>query len=773
METLDLSWDDEEGGFFLKDINELIARIAEAKDTVKILKITGQPELTEIPAIVGECKPLEELDISWNSIKEIPDFVFTLPALRSLYCQYNDIIDLPAIAKAAKLETLSITVKNDKSIPEEIGALSKLKNLNLLIEETGEITLPASFANHPALRKIAIKNLAWGDTKTTLDLDSTAKILASCPNLESLVLRRIHAKMGNNGFALPVQLKELELWNCTFDINPFMDNPFKAIESLHNLRVLKISNIAFDMDELPDIFNGLPELREFYCESYVQKLPPSIYCLSKLERLTLNCTAITELDEKTGNLHNLKQIMLGNNMLETLPESIFSLPNLKKLDISTNNFSKKEIAAIKNKIKAIPSRKIKLSSGGQGPSETKKFTIMQHNAARQSIAPLHDVEPYKTITDPYYTQYLAAVKEDWRALLLVDKRIRAYAYSEICKAAAKKCAIAISHIEVERLDNFIKDYEFICLAALDGEGANDSIDSRALKKIRDDLFSYINYVKFCLKVVTHNNGWSILEGINHERLSREDYLHICWVSILHWQPTIAGVLDPPEELCMFALKCGAYLTHIPEQARSYEICSYAVQINKLLNIDEIPEQHRDAAMLSLFEEAKAKREEAKKKAREIAKRGQEITMEIKTAEEAMAAVQQCGRELRHVPENLKTAELCLAAVQQDGIALKHVPEKLKTAELCFTAVQRYGYALACVPEKFKTAELCFAAVQRNGVALEKVPEHLKTVELCLTAVRQYGKALKFVPKALQAQIAEEAGISDNDDEDEDDGNSGS
>ena len=659
MKTLDLSWDDEDGGFYFDDMNELIERIAEVKDTVKKLKITGQHELTEIPAIIGECKLLEELnisnnsikeipaiigecklleklDISINSIKEIPDFVFTLPALRSLYCQYNDIIDLPAaIAKAVKLETLQITVNNDKSIPEEIGALTKLKNLNLLMGEyftlpeilgnlpcleefslwihnsdAGAIALPASFANHPALRKITIG-------KAALDFDSTARILVSCPNLESLVLNRIHARMGNNGFALPVQLKELELWDCTFD-----GNPYKAIGYLHKLRMLKIfrgynyqNDTVFEMDELPDIFGNLSLLQEFYCNCYAQKLPLSIYSLSKLERLTLNCTAITELDEKIGNLQNLKQLMVGYNMLETLPEQVFSMPNLVELEISGNNFSRKEVTAIKNKIKVIPGRKIKLTSGGQGPSETKKFEIMQHNAALQNIAPLHDVKPYSTITDPYYAQYLAAINEGLHALSLVDKRIRSFAYYEICMAAVKKDAYAISRIDIERLDDFIRHYSTMCLIAAKGEGTKRmGLDTKTLLKIRDDLLSYEDYIRFCFEVVTHNRYAGILEGIKYERLEREDYLRICWVSILQHSGTVCCVVDPPPDLCMFALKLNAHLSDIPIQARSYEICTYAIKNDRfILGLEDIPEQHRDDNMLSLLEQAKAKREEKTKK----------------------------------------------------------------------------------------------------------------------------------------------------------------
>ena len=59
---------------------------------------------------------------------------------------------------------------------------------------------------------------------------------------------------------------------------------------------------------------------------------------------------------------------------------------------------------------------------------------------------------------------------------------------------------------------------------------------------------------------------------------------------------------------------------------------------------------------------------------------------IKTAKEALSAVQQDGTVLQQVPENLKTAEVCLAAIQQNGWALEYVPKQVMTVEVCLAAV---------------------------------------------------------------------------------------
>ena len=71
--------------------------------------------------------------------------------------------------------------------------------------------------------------------------------------------------------------------------------------------------------------------------------------------------------------------------------------------------------------------------------------------------------------------------------------------------------------------------------------------------------------------------------------------------------------------------------------------------------------------------------------------------EIRTEEDALAAVQTDGFDLRDVPEEFKTVAVCLAAVQQSGRALEYVPEILKTRKICAEAGKQDCWALKVVP----------------------------------------------------------------------------
>jgi hypothetical protein len=607
-------------------MGEISGRIAEVKETIKKINLNSQPSLTEIPPVLGECGLLEELDLSYTEIKEIPDFVFALPNLRSLSCRCFDLGGIPAgISKAEKLERLEIRMTKGQSAENALSALIGLKFLDIsapeffpIPESPGPmskreefsssfstntsipeiVSLPASFAKHPSLKKLHIEKYFSGEKKAVFDLDKTAAILASCPALESFSLNSFDVGKGCESLSLLTNLKELTLQHLNVT-----GNPLEFIAKLRNLEVLKIYGREFNMDELPDIFGSLRELREFYfAGNVVLNLPPSIYDLSKLGILSIGGAGIATLDEKIGNLQCLKKLYLDDNMLEVLPEAVFSLPQLTVLFISQNNFSKREVAVIKKKLKERAGRKIKIEASGQGRSiETKKFQAMQHMAARQNTAPLYGCKDYREISDPYFDQYLAALNENWFVIVYVDSRIRGWAYYKICQAALEKSAYAISKVDPERLNDALWYYNLCLMAAEHQDQYGRGTIGRNLEDIRDELLTDEQYVKVCFEAVTHNSEWGILEHINYKRLCREDYELICWASVMHFSRTIGGMKNPPPEFCLLALKLHpCSLGDIPEEALTYEICAWALENGKIpFGIDGVPEQFRDEKMRAL------------------------------------------------------------------------------------------------------------------------------------------------------------------------------
>jgi Leucine-rich repeat (LRR) protein len=379
MEELDLHWtsaDPDLGipseGVLCKDMKDIIARISQVKDTVKKINLNNQSALTEVPKIIGECTLLEELNISHTGIKEVPDFIFTLPNLHFLSCRCMELMYFPAdLSKAEKLEKLHFRINNgasfpkemlslknlkriavdlysDAAFPENLGTLKKLEKLNLFIKfNYSEIPrLPDSFKNHPAFKNLNIHD-PFRRNYSKFNLSHASNILSSCPSFESLKLSNIDVGNGYLDMALLLGLKELELRQLLID-----GNIFDAISHLPNLEMLQILGSSFKITEIPDMFANMKKLREFsFAGNMIKELPPSIYTLGNLTTLEIGSTGISALDEKIANLKNLETLQIYDNVLSRLPDGVFTLPKLKILNVEENIIAKNDLIAINGKIK--------------------------------------------------------------------------------------------------------------------------------------------------------------------------------------------------------------------------------------------------------------------------------------------------------------------------------------------------------------------------------------------------------------------------------------
>ncbi|MCL1958443.1 MAG: hypothetical protein FWF68_02450 [Spirochaetes bacterium] len=506
LEELDLHWKSadtffqtESEGVLCKDMNDIIERIFNVKDTVKILNLNNQQALTKIPDIIKECKLLEELNISNTKITEIPDFLFTLPALRVLSCCCKEVPKPPnGLANAVKLEKLHIRINESWSFPKEISSLSELKmllidvysptaflkdlknldkleelSMSIKYDKGAALNLPDSFSNHPKLKRINIVDNVYKNYKI-LDFDQTARILSSCKEFESLTLSCFTIKEHKELSKISM-LKRLELRHLLVD-----GNIFDSIVSLHNLEKLGVTGSEFKITELPDIFGNFKNMRFFsFAGCFIRKLPPSLFTLNNLTTLEIGATGIAVLDEKIGNLKNLATLHIYDNMLEKLPNSVFTLPNLAVLNIEENFFKQQDIIDIKQKLGALykSGHKIEFICGGQGH--------------RLPVKKLRTLNYFESINSEVYFKY--------------------------CMAAVYEKPNALKYIR----DSFLKDNE---------------------------------YIQVCLEAALRNSYADFLININHKRLKREDYERVCWAAILHLPSTISKMVEPTKELIALASK---------------------------------------------------------------------------------------------------------------------------------------------------------------------------------------------------------------------------
>ena len=215
------------------------------------------------------------------------------------------------------------------SIPESIGNLTALEELEFTVNTGVTGPLPESIGNLKSLKKLLFMSNRL-----------TGSIPESIGNLT--LLEEINFDRNNLSGPLP--------------------------ESFGNLTSLKILDIR-DNDisgDIPESFGNLESLTHFYgYGNQFTKLPESLGNLTSLEELSLssnkisgnipanigNANKLTRLDlgmnqlsgsipESIGNLTSLESLWLSHNQLSgSIPESIGNLCNLKYLSLSDNKLS--------------------------------------------------------------------------------------------------------------------------------------------------------------------------------------------------------------------------------------------------------------------------------------------------------------------------------------------------------------------------------------------------------------------------------------------------
>jgi hypothetical protein len=152
----------------------------------------------------------------------------------------------------------------------------------------------------------------------------------------------------------------------------------------------------------------------------------------------------------------MSNLEIYDNMLEKLPNSIFTLPKLAILNIEENFIKQQEIAVIKQKLGEMNKRgqKIEFTCGNQGN--------------RLPIKKLRALNYFESINSTVYFNYcMAALSENPSAIKYVrDDFLKDNEYIQVCLEAALRnispdFLVYVNHKRLKR-----EDYERVCWAAI-------------------------------------------------------------------------------------------------------------------------------------------------------------------------------------------------------------------------------------------------------------------------------------------------------------------
>ncbi|NWV38347.1 MFHA1 protein, partial [Grantiella picta] len=227
-----------------------------------------------LPPRIAELGCLEELDLSFNRLRRLPEGLGRLRHLRTLDVDHNLLASFPApLLELTALEELDCSGNRHLgALPEGIAALRRLKILWL--SGTGLAALPEGLCQLSAL--------------------------------ESLMLD------GNRLQALPTGFGRLQ-----------------------RLKMLNLSSNL--LGEFPSAILALPSLEELYLSrNQLTVLPPHLCQLHQLRTLWLDNNRIRYLPDSIVLLHSLEELVLQGNQIAILPEGFGQLSRVTLWKIKDN-----------------------------------------------------------------------------------------------------------------------------------------------------------------------------------------------------------------------------------------------------------------------------------------------------------------------------------------------------------------------------------------------------------------------------------------------------
>lgn len=258
----------------------------------------------------------QTLDLSSNPYLDIESSLDQLAnndKLKDLNLAYNSLKELPGnIQKLSQLETLNLRGNELTSLPESLGSLSKLSVLKVDNPDnylhTNQLKqLPASFGNLAALDSLFLAGNLLSDVPQSL-----------------------------------TKLKQLRYLDLSW--NKFESFP-KAVLGITSLEYL---NLAINhIKVIPDEIGNLTNLRYLNCKGdffvnyqlKIKALPAAMGQLNRLETLILSDNVIESLPESIGNCVALQHVDLKDNLLSSLPSSFGNLTKLTFLNLKANELT--------------------------------------------------------------------------------------------------------------------------------------------------------------------------------------------------------------------------------------------------------------------------------------------------------------------------------------------------------------------------------------------------------------------------------------------------
>ncbi|NXQ30270.1 MFHA1 protein, partial [Alaudala cheleensis] len=309
-----------------RGLEELPEEVGAALSGLRVLSLRRN-RLSRLPAAaLRHLGRLAELDLSHNRLRGLGDggALAGLRGLRKLSLSHNELGAEgpglpPRLAELGCLEELDLSFNRLRRLPEGLGRLRHLRTLDV------DHNLLPSFPA-PLLELAALEEL---DCSGNRHLGALPEGIAALRRLKILWLS------GTGLASLPEGLCQLSaLESLMLDGNRLQALP----AGFGRLQRLKMLNLSSNMlSEFPSAILALPSLEELYLSRNQLTMLPSHLCqLHQLRTLWLDNNHIRYLPDSIVLLHSLEELVLQGNQIAILPEGFGQLSRVTLWKIKDN-----------------------------------------------------------------------------------------------------------------------------------------------------------------------------------------------------------------------------------------------------------------------------------------------------------------------------------------------------------------------------------------------------------------------------------------------------
>lgn len=263
---------------------------------------------------------IEAISITHSDLKSIPASIYGCKNVKDLDFTWNQINEIDSrIGELGKLEYLDLGSNELHSIAPEIGMCNQLQTLNLS-RNGGLVSLPTTFGQLHALQRLG---LAY------CNLTELPPSIGKCDKLAYLGVSHNKLEKIDLDFS---GLKELKGCNVSYNQLTALPPSLFSCSKLENLDI-SYNKIRYLTDSIGAL-TGLKQLDAHNNE--IRALPDDIGDLQSLERLSLYVNQLMHLPVSIVQLVNLEDLYVGNNQLTAFPAGMNKLRNLQTFELQAN-----------------------------------------------------------------------------------------------------------------------------------------------------------------------------------------------------------------------------------------------------------------------------------------------------------------------------------------------------------------------------------------------------------------------------------------------------